>query len=257
MFVVQKDGGLIPRVLTQILDSCVNGVTLTDPDIDDNPIVYANKAFEDISGYTQDEIVGRNCRFLQGVDRNQPELERLREGLKKRQSTEVTLRNYRKDGTLFLNRLVVKPLFDSDGEVVYFLGVQYDVTNMYRANEGAVDLLNATTLPRPFPEFARSARSGRYIYCNDEFVRTFLVPFSMGRDNIIDMDHDTLWGSKIAPIFRKLDEIVVQRPDKRGALRGVTFPGEERVYDIFKWAIVDPQSGEIESFFTMIIPRDF
>ncbi|MGE0195798.1 MAG: PAS domain-containing protein, partial [Methylocystis sp.] len=131
MFIVQKDGGLIPRVLTQILDSCVNGVTLTDPDIEDNPIVYANKAFEDISGYTQDEIVGRNCRFLQGLDRDQPELDRLREGLKACQSVEVTLRNYRKNGTLFLNRLVVKPLFDSDGKVVYFLGVQYDVTNMY------------------------------------------------------------------------------------------------------------------------------
>lgn len=61
MFVVQKDNGLIPHVLTQILDSCVNGVTLTDPDLDDAPIVYANKAFEDMCGYPKEEIIGRNC----------------------------------------------------------------------------------------------------------------------------------------------------------------------------------------------------
>ena len=66
MFVTDKDGGLIPFVLTQILDACVNGVTLSDPDLPDAPIVYANKAFEDISGYSQEEILGRNCRFMQG-----------------------------------------------------------------------------------------------------------------------------------------------------------------------------------------------
>ena len=78
MFVVQKDSGVIPHVLTQILDSCVNGVTLSDPDIEDSPLVYSNKAFEDMTGYAHDEVVGRNCRFLQGADRDQPELERLR-----------------------------------------------------------------------------------------------------------------------------------------------------------------------------------
>jgi PAS domain S-box-containing protein len=84
MFIVQKDSGIIPRVLTQILDSCVNGVTLADPDLEDMPIVYANKAFEDITGYTQEEIVGRNCRFLQGGDVNQPELPKLRAAIEKK-----------------------------------------------------------------------------------------------------------------------------------------------------------------------------
>lgn len=135
MFVVQKDNGVIPRVLTQILDSCVNGVTLTDPDLDDSPIVYANKAFEDMCGYPQDQIVGRNCRFLQGADRDQPELDRLRDAIKKSEPIEVTLRNYRKNGELFYNRLVVKPLFDDRGRVVYFLGVQYDITEQVQAQE--------------------------------------------------------------------------------------------------------------------------
>jgi PAS domain S-box-containing protein len=125
MFVVQKDNGLIPHVLTQILDSCVNGVTLTDPDLEDAPIVYANKAFEDMCGYPKEEIVGRNCRFLQGKDRDQPEIDRLRQAIKKGEAVEVTLRNYKKDGELFYNRLDIKPLLDDRGNIVYYLGVQY------------------------------------------------------------------------------------------------------------------------------------
>lgn len=135
MFVVQKDNGVIPHVLTQILDSCVNGVTLSDPDLEDSPIVYANKAFEDMCGYSQEEIIGINCRFLQGSDRDQPELERLRAAIKKGEAVEVTLRNYRKNGELFHNRLVVKPLFDERGNVVYFLGVQYDITEQVEAQQ--------------------------------------------------------------------------------------------------------------------------
>jgi PAS domain S-box-containing protein len=135
MFVVRKDSGIIPTVLTQILDSCVNGVTLTDPDLEDSPIVYANKAFENITLYSHSEIVGRNCRFLQGADRDQPQLDKLRAAIRARTSVEVVLRNYRKTGELFHNRLVVKPLLGPLGEVIYFLGVQYDITKQVRAEE--------------------------------------------------------------------------------------------------------------------------
>jgi PAS domain S-box-containing protein len=135
MFVVQKDNGLIPHVLTQILDSCVNGVTLTDPDLEDAPIVYANKAFEDMCGYPKEEIVGRNCRFLQGKDRDQPEIDRLRQAIKKGEAVEVTLRNYKKDGELFYNRLDIKPLLDDRGNIVYYLGVQYDITDQVNAKQ--------------------------------------------------------------------------------------------------------------------------
>jgi PAS domain S-box-containing protein len=135
MFVVRKDSGIIPTVLTQILDSCVNGVTLSDPDLEDSPIVYANRAFENITLYTQGEIIGRNCRFLQGADREQPQLEKLRDGIRDRMPVEVVLRNYRKNGELFYNRLVVKPLLGPSNEVIYFLGVQYDITKQVQADE--------------------------------------------------------------------------------------------------------------------------
>lgn len=135
MFVVQKDNGIIPAILTQILDSCVNGVTLADPDMEDAPIVYANKAFEDMTGYSQEEIIGRNCRFLQGQDSDQEGIGILREALSKHEKVEVTLRNYKKNGELFFNKLNITPLLDNKGNVIYYLGVQYDVTELVRAEE--------------------------------------------------------------------------------------------------------------------------
>jgi len=135
MFVVQKDSGIIPTILTQILDKCVNGVTLADPDLPDQPIVYANRAFEEMTGYTQAEIIGRNCRFLQGSEQDQPARRVLRDALDRHEPVEVTLRNFRKNGELFYNRLNLTPLRCPKGEVIYYLGVQYDVTQMVRAEE--------------------------------------------------------------------------------------------------------------------------
>jgi PAS domain S-box-containing protein len=140
MFAVRKDSEMIPEILTTILDSCVNGVTLADPDMEDAPIVYANKRFEDITGYEPAEILGRNCRFLQADDRDQEGLRRLRDAITNRQSIEVTLRNYRKNGELFYNKLNITPLFDAQGNLIYFLGVQYDVSDQVRAETEIGDL---------------------------------------------------------------------------------------------------------------------
>jgi PAS domain S-box-containing protein len=135
LFIDDKDPGLIPRILCTILDSCVNGVTLADPDMEDLPLVYANNAFAAMTGYTQEETIGKNCRFLQGTDTDQAEKSRLHDAIKNAQPIEVTLKNYRKNGELFYNRLAVTPLFDSNGRVLYFLGVQYDVTRQVLAEQ--------------------------------------------------------------------------------------------------------------------------
>lgn len=141
-FTVEKDPGLIPFVLSQILDTCVNGITLSDPDRPDNPIVYANEAFELITGYSREEILGHNCRFLQGNDRDQPEVERIREALRGHTPVTVTLRNYRKDGSLFYNQFSIRPLRDPEGRLLYYLGIQYDVTDKVLA-ERELARLNA------------------------------------------------------------------------------------------------------------------
>ncbi len=132
-FFVEKDNGLIPQVLSAILDECVNGVTLADPDLEDAPIIYANKAFERLTGYSHDEIVGHNCRFLQGDDRDQEARFQIAEAMKLHKAVDVTLRNYKKDGTLFHNKLKIVPLFDKKDRVIYYLGVQYDITQQVNA----------------------------------------------------------------------------------------------------------------------------
>ena len=134
-FNVEKDSGIIPYVLSQILDTCVNGITLSDPDQPDNPIVYANKAFELITGYDRKDIIGKNCRFLQGNETEQPEIDLIREALREQKKITVTLRNFRKDGSLFYNQFTIRPLFDPDNNLIYYLGVQYDITEYFKVEE--------------------------------------------------------------------------------------------------------------------------
>ncbi|WP_290653114.1 PAS domain-containing protein [Aquisalimonas sp.] len=143
-FVVEKDPGVIPTVLTEMLDHCATGITLADPDQPDMPIVYANAVFEQLTGFGQDETIGRNCRFLQGKDSEQPEIGDLRRAISAGEPVTVTLRNYRKDGSRFYNRLSLTPLRDPRGVLIYYLGVQYDVTAQVEAeaeNDRLRDLL--------------------------------------------------------------------------------------------------------------------
>ena len=141
LILMKKESSIIPQVLTAILDECINGVTLADPDLEDCPIIYANKAFEQLTGYSQKDIIGFNCRFLQGKDRDQPARFQIQEAMRNSEEIEVTLRNYKKDGTLFHNHLKITPLFDNKGNIIYFLGVQYDIT--YKVNaENEIERLN-------------------------------------------------------------------------------------------------------------------
>lgn len=115
-------------ILHRAVESARNGIVITDARAPDNPIVYANAAFLELTGYTLDDIIGSNCRFLQGADRDQPELRTVRESLATGQPCVAVLRNYRKDGTLFWNELSLAPVFDSEKRVINFIGVQNDIT---------------------------------------------------------------------------------------------------------------------------------
>lgn len=101
---------------------------MTDPNQADNPIVFANAAFSKLTGFSHDEIVGRNCRFLQGPETDRSEIARLRDAIAAREPIELELLNYSKDGKSFWNRLLVSPVFDEDGAVTYFFASQFDVT---------------------------------------------------------------------------------------------------------------------------------
>ncbi len=120
----------------------------------DLPICYVNPAFERITGYSAEESIGRNCRFLQGADTAQPQMETIREALSQGQSCTVELRNYRKNGTMFWNSVSIAPVLDETGRTTHFIGVQKDITDvktllqesirsnaLYRALMGTAELV--------------------------------------------------------------------------------------------------------------------
>ncbi|GAA4884393.1 hypothetical protein GCM10023311_03490 [Flaviramulus aquimarinus] len=113
---------------TKALESARNGILITDASKYDNPVIYFNSAFQNLTGYSDSEILNHNCRFLQGKDRDQKPLKKLREAIKNGESCQATLRNYKKDGTMFWNDLYVFPITNSNGMVTNFIGIQNDVT---------------------------------------------------------------------------------------------------------------------------------
>jgi PAS domain S-box-containing protein len=112
-------------------------MVVTDPRQADNPIVSANAAFLRMTGYGADEVLGRNCRFMQGPGTDSAAIQKIRHAIRERASVTVELVNHRRDGTPFWNALFVSPVFGQDGELLYFFGSQLDVTGQ-RAAEAAL-----------------------------------------------------------------------------------------------------------------------
>lgn len=110
-------------------------MVLADPRQDDTPIVFANNAFLDLTGYELDEIVGRNCRFLQGADTDPAAVRQLREAVAKTQAVAVEILNYRRDGSPFWNAVFTAPVFNPAGEIMYFFASQLDVTQRREAEQ--------------------------------------------------------------------------------------------------------------------------
>lgn len=116
------------------LDFTRHGVILTDTNQHQNVILDVNPAFEVMSGYTRNEIIGKNCRFLQGKDTSPDTIKTLRNTIESESSIRVTIKNYRKNGEAFWNELTVSPVH-RDGVLVAYVGVQEDVTVEYLAKE--------------------------------------------------------------------------------------------------------------------------
>ena len=116
------------RLLERAIDSTFNAILITDATQPHNPLIYVNAAFERITGYNRDEVLGRNCSFLQNGDRDQPDVLELRNAIREQREGRAVLRNYRKDGSMFWNELLIAPVRDEQGQVTHFIGVQNDVS---------------------------------------------------------------------------------------------------------------------------------
>ncbi|ADI13411.1 PAS/PAC sensor signal transduction histidine kinase [Truepera radiovictrix DSM 17093] len=183
--------------LLDALDATNNTVIVTDPNQEDNPIIYVNRGFEQLTGYTREEALGRNCRFLQGDDTDQEALPALREAVREGRDIRVVLRNYRKDGSLFWNELYVTAVW-RDGVLAYFFGVQNDITPLVEAQrqlkllEAAVEqadesiVITGAELERPGPQIR---------YVNRAFERLS----GYRRDEVLGKTPRVLQGPKTDP----------------------------------------------------------
>jgi PAS domain S-box-containing protein len=125
------------ELLKKAIDASNDGIVIAEREGDDNILIYANKAFEQLSGYQQDEILFQDCRFLQAGDRDQEALADIKRALEKNEPCRVVLRNYRKDGSQFWNELSISPVFNDDDQLMYYIGVQKDVTRQVEAEARA------------------------------------------------------------------------------------------------------------------------
>jgi diguanylate cyclase (GGDEF)-like protein/PAS domain S-box-containing protein len=158
--------GIDPNLYRRLVENSSEGVVLVDAQNPEAPVIYANPAFEALTGYSSSELLGRNLRFLQGEDREQDGRHRLRDALARGESCRVLLRNYRKDGTVFWNEMTVSPLPDADGRVTHYAGHHRDAGERLRID----------------PKLARDSLSGAHqptavAIRDDRLTGLFTLPY--------------------------------------------------------------------------------
>ena len=126
---------LPPALINTCLDSTQDAVIVADMQQPNSPLCLVNKTFLRITGYSKNEIIGRNCRYLQGSDRNQPEVDLIRQAIAEERPLNITLRNYRKDGSLFYNNLTLTPIKDQHSVLTHYVGVVNDITHQHVSEE--------------------------------------------------------------------------------------------------------------------------
>ena len=129
-----------PSVNSEAISRLPFAFVISDSALPDNPIVFVNRAFLDQTGYAAEDVIGRNCRFLQGEHTEPDAVRALREAIVAEREVTVDIVNYRADGTRFVNRLMVAPLYEEDGSVRHYLGVQHDHHDVLVHADRAIEL---------------------------------------------------------------------------------------------------------------------
>jgi PAS domain S-box-containing protein len=132
------------HILERAMEEASLPLTMADPTQEDNPMVFVNDAFEELTGYTTADVIGQNCRFLQGPDTDPETVAALRDRIDAEETFSTKIKNYRRDGSTFWNQLDVTPIYDDDGTLLRYLGSQSDITEEYRTRTIRRRLLSTT-----------------------------------------------------------------------------------------------------------------
>jgi PAS domain S-box-containing protein len=163
-------------LLERAIAASSNSIIIADANSHDIPIIYCNPAFEKLTGYSSEEVIGRNCRFLQGSDTDRAQLDKLRSGLRSGTEIKVVLKNYRKDTTPFWNELTVSPVLNGEGKLTHFIGVQNDITKRITAEtalQESEERLRAIAAATPVPILITCRSDSTILYANPALGETF------------------------------------------------------------------------------------
>jgi len=136
-----KDPKLRTNLLLQLVENAQDGIVIAEKEGNDTILIYVNPAFERLTGYSSEEILYQDCRFLQGDDTEQKAIKVIRDAIVDSTPVRTVLKNYRKDGSIFWNELSVTPYFDEIDQLTYYIGIQKDVTEEVLLQE-ALDAAN-------------------------------------------------------------------------------------------------------------------
>lgn len=210
------------HILEKAIHSTNVGVTITDAQAEDNPIIFSNEGFTKLTEYSREETLGRNCRFLQNNDHNQEGLDDIRQLIQNSETGRSIIRNYKKDGTPFWNELSIAPITNSSGQVSHFVGIQNDVTELIETQEELKeekDHLRLVT-ENSTDMISRHTLDGTYLYITpsceqlmgytpDELIGRNAFDFMHPDDaDRVDKEHEVLYnnpeGTKtVTSTFRK------------------------------------------------------
>lgn len=123
------------KLLQLMVEHSNDGIVVAEQEGNESILIYTNPAFERLTGYSADEILFQDCRFLQGQDHDQPAIAAIREAIREGRPCRQILRNYRKDGSLFWNELSITPVHNEADHLTYYIGIQRDVTSQKSAEE--------------------------------------------------------------------------------------------------------------------------
>lgn len=215
------------RLMERALEASSAGALITDAARPDNPIIYANRALQRMTGYPEEKMLGHNCRFLQSGDRDQSELDGLREAIENGREWKGVLRNYRKDGALFYNELHISSVRGDDGRITHHIGIQNDVTARIESRERDEETLRrqSAAMESSMDGIGISRADGSFIYLNQAHADLYDYESPEG---LIGKTWRDLYSQEWVSWFeRNVIPILVEEGRWRGEAVGVRRGGSE------------------------------
>ncbi len=233
--------------LAQAIDSALDGILITDPGQPDNPVIYTNPAFTKITGYKAEEALGSNCRFLQGPETDRQAVAQMREAIAHQREVKTTVLNYRKDGQAFWNELKIAPVFSEQGQLLYFVGVQRDVTETKRAEEKIRQ--QAALLDIAADAILVESLDSQITFWNKGAERLY----GWSAEEAVGQPARKLLYKQPSSKYREIQQQLIANQDWQGELQQVTRNGQEVLVES-RWTLVRDEHGQPKSM--LIVSTD-